>query len=220
VALFALVATFVLVWVLPGAKPSDAASHNGQLLFSPACADTVSMGQHDACVQEVQELIARKGASIAVDGEFGPETLRRVTAFQVLAGLPPKGVVDDATKRALYEQQVTMTQWNASEVERRIREIFPEEPDHAVAIARCQSFLDALYVLPNTNGTRNWGVFQISDVRLRQLGGTPRMAFDPAWNIQAARQLWSVRQDFHDWPACDAAWSSRSLVTPSTVPQS
>ena len=30
---------------------------------------------------------------LSVDGSFGPETLRRVTAFQVLAGVPARGVV-------------------------------------------------------------------------------------------------------------------------------
>jgi hypothetical protein len=74
-----------------------------------------------------------------------------------------------------------------------------------VAIADCQSFLDPLHILPNTNGTRNWGLFQISDARLRELGGTPREALDPEWNIQAARKLWSRDRDFGDWPHCERA---------------
>src|SRR5438045_8650657 len=92
----------------------------------------------------------------------------------------------------------------------RMRAVFPEEPDRAVASARCQSCLDPLWVLPNTNGSRNWGVFQISDVRLAELGGTPLLAYDPDWNIRAARRLWAVRQDFRDWPACDAAHAGAS----------
>ncbi|MGY4741950.1 hypothetical protein [Streptomyces sp. ATMOS53] len=85
-------------------------------------------------------------------------------------------------------------------------------PNDALAIADCQSFLDPLYVLPNTDGTRNWGLFQISDGRLRELGGTPRKALDPEWNIQAALRLWSRKHDFHDWSHCE-----RALHPPSTA---
>jgi hypothetical protein len=165
------------------------------------------MGEHDDCVTEVQSLLVKANTKIAVDSDFGPETLRKVTAFQVLAGLPAKGVVDTATKQALYAGKVSLATWTPQQVEQQIRQVFTEDPDTAVAVARCASFLDPLYVLPNTNGSRNWGVFQISDKRLQQLDGTPKKAFDPAWNIAAAHRLWAVQRDFHDWPSCQAALS-------------
>ncbi|MFF4114412.1 helix-turn-helix domain-containing protein [Streptomyces sp. NPDC001714] len=202
------------VW-LPGSSPDGAASASGDKVLDSAACRTVSMGQHDDCVREVQTLLARAKGKLAVDGDFGPETLRRVTAFQVLAGLPATNVVDDATKKALYAQQVSMTTWPPARVAKRIREVFVEDPGTAVAVARCASFLDPLYVLPNTNGSRNWGVFQISDARLRDLDGTPLRAFDPDWNIRAAHRLWSVRHDFHDWPSCEAALKSTPKSTPT-----
>ncbi len=222
VAVLAAVAAVVLVaglvW-LPGMNSDDGSpSDSGKLLYSPACR-TVSMGQHDECVREVQTLLARAKGRLAIDGDFGPETLRRLTAFQVLAGLPATSMADEATKEALYAQKVTMTTWSAARVAKRIREVFVEDPDTAVAIARCTSFLDPLYVLPNTNGSRNWGVFQISDARLRDLGGTPRRAFDPDWNIRAAHRLWSVRHDFHDWPSCEAALKASPTATPTATPK-
>lgn len=186
---------------------------SGLMLLSSACPPVISMGQHDECVREVQTLLSKAGTKIDIDGDFGPATLRRVTAFQVLAGLQPRGVVDEATKRALYDQKVSMVTWPPERVERRIREVFPEEPDRAVGIARCQSFLDPLYVLTNTNGTRNWGVFQISDKLLRELGGTPRRAYDPEWNIQAARRAWARHHDFRDWEYCDQPF--RTSTPPS-----
>jgi hypothetical protein len=198
VAVMGLVAGFV--WMPADAPPS---AEDG-LLYSSACR-SVSMGQHDECVREVQTLLARAKGRLAVDGDFGPETLRTLTAFQVLAGMPASSVVDEETKKALYAQRVSMATWSRDRVTKRIREVFAEDPRTAVAIARCASFLDPLWVLPNTNGSRNWGVFQISDVRLRELGGTPLRAFDPEWNIRAAHRLWSVRHDFHDWPSCEAA---------------
>jgi transcriptional regulator with XRE-family HTH domain len=199
-----------------GAGPSGSA--DGRLLFSPACRDTVSMGQHDECVHEVQSLLKQKGTTIGVDSDFGPETLRRVTAFQVLAGLKPKGVVDDATKRALYGAEPRMETWTPERIERRIRELFPEVADVAVRIARCQSLLDPLHILPNTNGSRNWGLFQLSDGLLRRLGGTPLKAFDPEWNIRAARTVWEEERDFGNWPHCAQAAGGTPSTAPSAAP--
>ncbi|MEU6801612.1 helix-turn-helix domain-containing protein [Streptomyces neyagawaensis] len=208
-----------MAWTLPslgsaedGDGPDKGAAAPGKkdsrTLFTPACREVVAMGQHDTCVREVQRLLEDKGAVIGVDGDFGPQTLRRVTAFQVIAGIePPNGVVGDTTKRALYTSDARMNTWTPDKVRKRIREVFTEEPDRAVAIADCQSFLDPLHILPNTNGTRNWGLFQISDARLRELKGTPRQALDPEWNIRAAKRLWSEDRDFHDWPHCDRAFS-------------
>jgi hypothetical protein len=194
-----------LVWLTADRSAPATGRYADRMLFSPACRPPVSMGQHDECVTEVQNLLTAAQGRLAVDGSFGPETLRRVTAFQVLAGLPARGVVDEATKTALYDHRTSLATWPGTMVEQRIRAVFTEAPDTAVAIARCASFLDPLWVLPNTNGSRNWGVFQISDDRLLELGGTPRRAFDPVWNIDAAHRLWSARHDFHDWPACSAA---------------
>ncbi|WP_189148343.1 helix-turn-helix domain-containing protein [Streptomyces lacrimifluminis] len=198
-----------------GGKDSSASPRaDGRVLFSTACRSVVAMGQHDTCVREVQQLLHDKGADIGVDSDFGPQTLRRVTAFQVFAGLPPNGVVDDATKKALYSSStVRMNVWSPEKVRQRIRAVFTEAPDKAVAIADCQSFLDPLHILPNTNGTRNWGLFQISDTRLRELGGTPRQALDPAWNIGAAERLWRKDRDFHDWRHCERAAGAAASPT-------
>jgi hypothetical protein len=200
-----------LVWLTHASGNAEGlpAADAGKVLFSAGC-QTVSMGEHDECVNEVQSLLVKAHTTMSVDSDFGPETLRKVTAFQVLSGLPPKGIVDTATKQALYAGKTSMATWTQDQVVRKIREVFTEDPDTAVAIARCASFLDPLYVLPNSNGSRNWGVFQISDLRLEQQGGTPLKAFDPAWNIEAAHRLWAVQHDFHDWPSCEAALSSAS----------
>ncbi|MDH6612661.1 transcriptional regulator with XRE-family HTH domain [Streptomyces sp. SAI-208] len=223
VALTAAAAVTVLGtvgWAMSLASTHDepADTSDSRTLFSSVCSPVVSMGQHDECVREVQTLLERHGAVIDVDGDFGPQTLRRVTAFQVVAGLPPNGVVTTATKKALYESKARMDTWQPEKVRQRIREVFAETPDDAVAIADCQSFLDPLHILPNTNGSRNWGLFQISDTRLRELGGTPLRALDPEWNIQAAKRLWSRDQDFHDWPHCERALRTKASAVPSSAP--
>ncbi|MFF7047855.1 helix-turn-helix domain-containing protein [Streptomyces griseorubiginosus] len=199
--------------------PDDRAAEepDPRTLFSSVCSPVVSMGQHDECVREVQTLLERRGAVIGVDGDFGPQTLRRVTAFQVIAGLPPNGVVTADTKKALYDSKARMDTWAPEKVRQRIRVVFDEAPDDAVAIADCQSFLDPLHILPNTNGSRNWGLFQISDARLRELGGTPLKALDPEWNIQAAKRLWARNHDFHDWPHCERALRTKASAVPTSA---
>jgi helix-turn-helix protein/putative peptidoglycan binding protein len=193
----------VAAWMTWVTGSGGSRTMEGPLLMSAACPPVVGMGQHDECVREVQQLLSKVGAKIDVDGDFGPATLRRVIAFQVLAGLQARGVVDEPTKQALYDQKIRMNTWSPQRVEQRIRQVFPEEPDRAVGIARCQSFLDPLHVLNNTNGTRNWGVFQLSDKLLDELGGNPLKAYDPEWNIQGARRAWSKHHDFRDWEHCD-----------------
>ncbi|MFC9506903.1 helix-turn-helix domain-containing protein [Streptomyces sp. NPDC057002] len=219
-----LAALSVSAWALYGARTPSGGGGGGRgsgddrPLFSANCPPVIAMGEHDECVREVQRLLHAKGADIGVDGSFGPQTLRRVTAFQVLAGIQPNGVVEEPTKKALYASRVRMTVWSQEKVRQRVREVFPEVPDKAVAIADCQSFLDPLHILPNTNGTRNWGLFQISDARLRELGGTPRQALDPEWNIQAARRLWSEDRDFGDWPHCARAAGATPAASLTATP--
>ncbi|HEX8627495.1 MAG TPA: helix-turn-helix domain-containing protein [Catenuloplanes sp.] len=190
-------------------------TRDNRLLFSPACKAEIGMGRHDECVREVQNLLKKAGTKVGVDGEFGPETLKRVTAFQVLAGLTVNGVVDDPTKRALYEQKVSMATWPKEKVAQRIREVFVEDPEKAVRIADCASYLDPLWVLPNVNLSRNWGVFQLSDAVLRKYNGTPLQAYDPEWNIQNAHREWAVERDFRAWPACDRASGNPASAEPT-----
>ncbi|NYI06368.1 helix-turn-helix domain-containing protein [Allostreptomyces psammosilenae] len=218
VVITALIATVAVVVTRPE-RGGDPPAEIDRLLLSSACPVVISMGQHDRCVLELQNLLAEAGTTLSQDSDFGPRTLMRVTAFQVLAGLPANGVVDEATKRALYEGGVDMRSWDAARIEQRIREVFPEDPDRAVGIARCQSYLDPLWILPNSNTTRNWGLFQISDSRLLQLGGTPRQALDPEWNITAARRLWSTTRSFDHWP-CDQAFQTGPSASPSQSPGS
>ncbi|MEE1938832.1 peptidoglycan-binding protein [Streptomyces sp. TRM 70361] len=200
----AAVIAATLAWASFG-DGKDGAAADDRLLFSAECRDPVHIGQEDECVREVQQLLSDAGATIGIDGIFGPETLRRVEAFQVRAGLAVDGIVGDDTKRALYAGKVSMTTWDEKRVTDRIRKVFAEDPETAVRIARCQSRLDPLYVLPNVDGSRNWGVFQISDARLRDLRGTPAQALDPEWNIRAAHRLWSQKEDFSHWPHCLSA---------------
>ncbi|MGW5445592.1 helix-turn-helix domain-containing protein [Streptomyces asiaticus] len=204
------VAAALLGKALTSSDGSDGSSGD-RLLLSSRCPVVVSMGQSDRCVRELQSLLARAGGRLDVDGAFGPVTQMRVVVFQLRGGLTPDGAVDERTKRALYENEgKPLDTWTPDRVARRIREVFTEDPERAVGIADCASYLDPLYTLPNSNATRNWGVFQLYDGTLRKLGGTREQALDPDWNIRAAHRLWALTHDFSAWRACDRAYRAGS----------
>ncbi|WAP58903.1 helix-turn-helix domain-containing protein [Streptomyces sp. S465] len=206
-ALTAAATAVVLLGDALGLRGGSGGSSDGRLLLSSRCPVVVSMGQSDACVHELQSLLARAGGELDVDGAFGPVTQMRVVVFQLRSGLTPNGSVDERTKRALYETEgKPLDTWTPERVARRIREVFTEDPERAVGIADCASYLDPLYTLPNTNATRNWGVFQLYDGTLRTLDGTREQALDPDWNIRAAHRLWARTHDFSAWKSCDRAY--------------
>ncbi|MGP3940527.1 helix-turn-helix domain-containing protein [Streptomyces sp. 6N106] len=205
------VAVALLVGKALTSPDGSAGASDGRLLLSSRCPVVVSMGQSDACVHELQSLLARAGGELDIDGAFGPATQMRVVVFQLRSGLTANGSVDERTKRALYENEgKPLDTWTPERVTRRIREVFTEDPERAVGIADCASYLDPLYTLPNANATRNWGVFQLYDGTLRKLGGTREQALDPDWNIRAAHRLWALTHDFSAWKACDRAYRAGS----------
>jgi hypothetical protein len=207
-------ATVLVLTVWAAARWSPAGS-SATTLYSPDCSPTVSPGDHGSCVREVQRLLTNAGAALPADGRYGTATLSEVTAFRVLAGLPASGVVDDATKRALYAGTTHLSTLNSDQVGQKIRQTFLEEPVRAVRIATCTSNLNPYYVAPIGGGKRSWGVFQISDDLLQKYHGTPLQALDPDWNIQTAHHI-SLDRGFGDWSPCDSgAAAGRPVVYPA-----
>lgn len=89
-----------------------------------------------------------------------------------------------------------------------IKETFPDDAHSALAIASCESGLNP-YVesKPNTNGTRDGGLFQINDThnaRMEQLGLDK---FDPEDNAKFARILYE-EQGWAPW-TCKKALAYR-----------
>jgi peptidoglycan hydrolase-like protein with peptidoglycan-binding domain len=71
-------------------------------LRSPSCPNLIEQGEIDGCVVTLQSLLNAHGQSLTVDGDFGPDTLAAVQAFQSSAGLSTDGIVGPNTKDALY----------------------------------------------------------------------------------------------------------------------
>jgi peptidoglycan hydrolase-like protein with peptidoglycan-binding domain len=63
--------------------------------------ETLQQGSSGESVRETQTQLNTHGASIGVDGSFGPQTHGAVTAFQEKVGLETNGVVGPITAAAL-----------------------------------------------------------------------------------------------------------------------
>ena len=70
-------------------------------LSSSACPVDISYGQVSGCVTELQQLLNKHGAHLAVDGDFGPATLGAVKSYQSSHGLSVDGIVGPLTKASL-----------------------------------------------------------------------------------------------------------------------
>jgi cell wall-associated NlpC family hydrolase len=71
-------------------------------LRSSSCPANIQQGATGSCVTSLQNLLNSKGASLSVDGDFGPATFSAVKNFQSSRGLEVDGIVGPNTKNALY----------------------------------------------------------------------------------------------------------------------
>lgn len=72
---------------------------------------TVRRGSSGDWVVWAQEHLNGAGQAVKVTGNFGPQTVRAVTAFQTAEGLPASGMLDPATWTALIEAEPVSTAW-------------------------------------------------------------------------------------------------------------
>jgi len=70
--------------------------------YSSACPSNMLQNEKDGCVVTLQSLLNAHGQNIGVDGQFGPQTVAAVRAFQTSAGIGVDGEVGPQTKHALY----------------------------------------------------------------------------------------------------------------------
>lgn len=79
-------------------------------------------------------------------------------------------------------------------VEDKIRAAFPEDPETAVRIAKCESSLRSHAIHKNKNGSVDTGIFQINSVHKY----SQKDLFDVDFNIRVARKLYD-RQGWAPW---------------------
>lgn len=87
--------------------------------------------------------------------------------------------VEKVVEKKVFETPIT--------IEDKIRATFPEDPENAVKIARCESGLKEKAFNPaNTNGTTDSGIFQINSVH----GVAKHILMDSDVNIAVARVIY------------------------------
>ncbi|HVK25324.1 MAG TPA: peptidoglycan-binding protein [Actinokineospora sp.] len=180
------------------------------------CSVTLQQGSSGDCVRKLQTRLnewgLNNGNQLTVDGAFGPTTRDRVEAFQGRNRLTVDGVVGPNTRTALAAAgSEGLSVSSDATVAAAIRAVFPDSiEDKAIRVATCESGLNAIAININTNGTRDYGVFQFNaggTLQAYLAGATTAEKIDNALhhtaNIQAAYRLYQDR-GWQPW-ACGGA---------------
>lgn len=175
----------------------------------------LGVGATGSDVRTLQAKLASLGYTIAVDGNFGPQTRRVVQAWQRANGLEPDGIVGPLTSATLDlasppKADRDSTRGRSSplppaiepvpgSVEEIIRSVWPDELEaRALAIARRESRL-----VPSARNACCFGLFQIHWVAHRSWLGSigitdPSQLLDPSTNARAALALFE-RDGWEPW---------------------
>ncbi|WP_030245104.1 peptidoglycan-binding protein [Streptomyces sp. NRRL S-350] len=97
----ALAAVLTGVGAYTAAAAAAATAPTPVPLTSAACPAVLQQGEADGCVTQLQLELNRTGATLTVDGQFGPATGTAVRTFQASHALSVDGIVGPATKSAL-----------------------------------------------------------------------------------------------------------------------
>lgn len=91
------------------------------------------------------------------------------------------------------------TTYSEETIIRKIKETFPENPERAVAIAECESGLDANAInTKNKNGSTDGGLMQINSTHDKQMEVLGLDKFNVDDNLKFARMLYE-KNGFKPW---------------------
>ncbi|WP_246144129.1 protein kinase domain-containing protein [Actinacidiphila oryziradicis] len=126
-------------------KPAATQDSSSLDIRSGSCpAQITSEAGGKNCVTALQTLLVGYGLNLAVDGQFGAETLAAVKVFQTEAGVAADGKVGAQTKKYLYSQPPGPV---------RVGALTVTESVHATDVGRC---LDAGSGPANGQSVRVW----------------------------------------------------------------
>jgi peptidoglycan hydrolase-like protein with peptidoglycan-binding domain len=175
---------------------------------SPAlCSTTLQQGSTGSCVSQLQTRLNQLGAHLSVDGNFGPATRNAVEAFQGRSSIGVDGIVGPTTRSHLDSPgSVNLNTASASQVQSMINSTFGSAAPTALRVARCESSYNEIAINRNTNGTRDYGVFQLNDGgTLQGLGGNAHSALYASSNISMAHTLY-LQRGWQPWSSSQSCW--------------
>lgn len=180
----------------------------GATTVSPAlCATTLQQGSTGSCVSQLQTRLNQLGAHLTVDGNFGPATRNAVEAFQGRSSIGVDGIVGPTTRSHLDSPGgVDLNTASTSQVQSLINSTFGSAAATALKVARCESSDNEIAINRNTNGSRDYGIFQLNDGgTLQGLGGTPHSALYASSNIAMAHTLY-LQRGWQPWSSSQSCW--------------
>ena len=112
---------------------------------------------------------------------------------------------EDVELKEQVIQIATVIDWTPARIEKEIRDTFPEQPNTAVAIAKCESGLIPDIQSQHTMSygqERSFGIFQIHEPDWKATAiklDLPNWRTDPRENIQLARYIYDQAGSWKPW---------------------
>lgn len=152
---------------------------------------TLSYGSWGGDVFRLQQQLVKAGYSIAIDGHFGSETRRAVTAFQLANGLEPDGIAGPSTIAAL----LVVDQFIAYTV----------QPG------------DSLWLIARTFGTTISELVAVNNLPDRPLYVGERLYIParPAYTVRPGDTLWEIAKRFGT--TVERIASANGITNPSHI---
>jgi hypothetical protein len=177
---------------------------------SPAtlCSTTLQEGSTGSCVVSLQQRLNQLGATLVVDGDFGPATKNAVLAFQGRERISFDGIVGPQTQSYLNNPgSVNLNRASVSTIQSYITSVFGSTyATTAKKIASCESGNNEIAINYNTNGTYDLGVFQDNTVHASNFTNYVHDMLYYTTNIQEAHSLFVAAGGWSPWYSSKSCW--------------
>jgi peptidoglycan hydrolase-like protein with peptidoglycan-binding domain len=200
----AAVAAMALVGLTLAYAPSASAAVSPNVL----CSTTLQEGDTGSCVVSLQQRLNQLGATLTVDGDFGPATKNAVLAFQGRERISFDGIVGSQTRSYLNSPGgVNLNRASVSTIQSYITTVFGStNAPTAKRIATCESGNNEIAINYNTNGTYDLGVFQDNTVHASNFTNYVHDMLYYTTNIQEAHSLFVAAGGWSPWYSSKSCW--------------
>ncbi|HTZ43676.1 MAG TPA: peptidoglycan-binding protein [Jatrophihabitans sp.] len=172
------------------------------------CSTTLQEGDTGSCVTQLQQRLNQLGATLTVDGDFGPATKNAVLAFQGRSKIGFDGIVGPTTQSYLNNPgSVNLNRASVSTIQSYITTVFGStNAVTAKKIATCESSNNEIALNYNTNSTWDLGVFQDNTVHATNMTNYIHDMLYYTTNIQEAHSLFVAAGGWSPWNSSKSCW--------------